>query len=157
LGHDRARAARLPPDWSALRLIALRADHASTDHGTDPMSQDHHSDELKVTLSALLNIIRLLGNELVAGRHRDDVELVERAIRTKLNKVSVANVSPEALMAGLAQAHSLISPTLNAMRKAAAEVDKPQEAAPQPAPAAPDPQEPDPATSLPETKSGRLH
>lgn len=120
------------------------------------MSNDQHSDELKVTLAALVNIIRLLGNELVAGQHRDDVELVERAIRTKLNKVNVANVSPEAMAAGLAQAHNLISPALSAMRKAAAEVRsaKPENAAPEPA-AAPEPT--DPAVTMPDAKPPRLH
>ncbi|OYZ89116.1 MAG: hypothetical protein B7X99_20375 [Rhizobiales bacterium 17-65-6] len=69
----------------------------------------------KVTLAALLNLIRLLGAELVAGKHRDDVDHLERALRAKLNFVR-DGVDKDDAEAGLALAHQLLTPVLRQIR-----------------------------------------
>ncbi|MFG1421602.1 hypothetical protein [Roseixanthobacter liquoris] len=69
----------------------------------------------KVTLAALLNLIRLMGAELVAGKHRDDVDHLERALRAKLNFVR-EGVDKDDAEAGLALAHQLLTPVLRQIR-----------------------------------------
>ena len=41
-------------------------------------------DPRDVALTALANLIRLMGAELAAGRHRDDIDLFEKAVRSWL-------------------------------------------------------------------------
>ncbi|MFG1463908.1 hypothetical protein V5F77_13520 [Xanthobacter sp. DSM 24535] len=77
----------------------------------------------KVTLAALLNLIRLLGAEMVAGKHRDDVDHLERALRAKLNFVQ-EGASEEDVAAGLALAHQLLTPVLRQIRAQAALAQK---------------------------------
>lgn len=69
----------------------------------------------KVTLAALLNLIRLMGAELVAGKHRDDVDHLEGALRAKLNFVR-EGVDKDDAEAGLALAHQLLTPVLRQIR-----------------------------------------
>ena len=78
------------------------------------------SDDVKITLTALLNLIRLLSAELVAGRHRDDVAVLEQAIRAKLNHIDPGVCSAEATARGLAYAHELVGPVLAQVRAQAA-------------------------------------
>jgi hypothetical protein len=68
-----------------------------------------------VTIAALANMVRLLCAELVAGQHRDDVNLIESAVRSKLN-VSVNGATPEILAAGLKRAHEVLTPVLTGVR-----------------------------------------
>lgn len=75
------------------------------------------SDE--VTIAALANLVRLLCAELVAGQHRDNVNVVESAIRSKLN-VAVNGATPQILAAGLKRAHEVLTPVLNNVRAQAA-------------------------------------
>jgi len=74
-------------------------------------SPDVHS----VAVAALLKLIKLLGAELVAGRHRDDIELFEKCVREKLY-AHPHGVSAEATAAGVALAHSWIEPILRDLR-----------------------------------------
>jgi hypothetical protein len=65
----------------------------------------------EVTIAALANMVRLLCAELVAGQHRDDINLLESAVRSKLN-VAVNDATPEILAAGLKRAHEIMTPVL---------------------------------------------
>jgi hypothetical protein len=69
----------------------------------------------EVTIAALANMVRLLCAELVAGQHRDDINLLESAVRSKLN-VAVNDATPEVLAAGLKRAHEVLTPVLINLR-----------------------------------------
>jgi len=71
-----------------------------------------------VTVASLVRLISLLGAELVAGTHRDDIDLFEQCVRAKLF-AHVDGVTPEATAAGVALAHSLIEPILRDLRERA--------------------------------------
>jgi hypothetical protein len=73
----------------------------------------------EVTIAALANMVRLLCAELVAGQHRDDINLVESAVRSKLN-VAISGATPETLVAGLKRAHEVLTPVLAGVRAQAA-------------------------------------
>ncbi|MDR3571122.1 MAG: hypothetical protein P4L81_02905 [Candidatus Pacebacteria bacterium] len=75
----------------------------------------------RVAIAALANLVRLLCAELVAGRHRDDIELLENAVRAKLN-ISVPGASANDLAAGLRLAHEILGPILARVREQALEV-----------------------------------
>ena len=79
-----------------------------------------------VALASLVKLVWLLGGELVAGTHRDDVTLLEKCVREKLH-ASVNGISPEATAAGVALAHSLVEPILRALRVQAEKVACPRE------------------------------
>ena len=87
------------------------------------MSRPTPDDDVKVTLAALLHLVRLLSAELVAGKHREDVDLVEAAIRAKVNQIAVRGVSAEAVARGLAYAHELLGPVLSKVRAQASDVN----------------------------------
>ena len=84
------------------------------------MSRPTPDDDVKVTLAALLHLVRLLSAELVAGKHREDINRVESAIRAKVNQIAVQGVSAEAVARGLAYAHELLEPVLANVRAQAA-------------------------------------
>jgi hypothetical protein len=66
--------------------------------------------------------------------HRDDVNLIENAVRSKLN-IAVSDVSPEILAEGLKRAHEALSPMLanvRAQAAAAAELEPPPAEKPRP-------------------------
>lgn len=65
------------------------------------MSTIKTDDTKDVALDALTNLIRLMGAELVAGRHRDDINLLEHAMREKLASTVIEGCSPEIAAAGL--------------------------------------------------------
>jgi len=69
----------------------------------------------EVTIAALAHMVRLLCAELVAGQHRDDINILESAVRSKLN-VAVSGASPEILAAGLKRAHEVLTPALISVR-----------------------------------------
>ncbi len=69
----------------------------------------------QITIALFANLIRLLGAELVAGAHRDDVDILESAIRAKVN-VSVVGATPERLAAATKQAHEILTPVLARIR-----------------------------------------
>jgi hypothetical protein len=68
-----------------------------------------------VALASLVKMVGLLGAELTVGAHRDDIDLVEACIRTKLF-ASVEGVSAEDAGAGVALAQRLVDPVLRALR-----------------------------------------
>lgn len=73
--------------------------------------------ETAVTLAALLHLIRLMGAELVAGQHRDDVELLVKAIDTKLTSVQLpTNTVASDVVNGMELARRLIAPILDDLR-----------------------------------------
>ncbi len=84
-----------------------------------------------VALASLVKLVRLLGAELVAGTHRDDIDVLERCVRQKLH-ASVEGISPEATAAGVALAHSLVEPVLRALRIQAQQVGAPRQVPPDP-------------------------
>jgi hypothetical protein len=68
-----------------------------------------------VTLAALVKLINLLGAELTVGRHREDIDLIEHCVRTKLF-AHVDGVSASDHATGVALAHSLVEPVLKDLR-----------------------------------------
>jgi hypothetical protein len=78
-----------------------------------------------VALASLVKLVRLLGAELVAGSHRDDIDVFEKCVREKLH-ANVTGVSAEATAAGVALAHSLVEPILRTLRVQAQEAASPQ-------------------------------
>ena len=45
-------------------------------------------DPKDIAIAALTNLVRLMGAELVAGRHRDDLATVEQAVRDRIGAVN---------------------------------------------------------------------
>lgn len=74
------------------------------------------TDARDVALATLTNMIRLMGAELVAGRHRDDLGQFERAVRGKLGSASTPACSTEVAEAGLQLAGRCIEEALAQVR-----------------------------------------
>jgi hypothetical protein len=73
--------------------------------------------EATVILSVLLNLIRLLGAELVAGEHRDRVDRVAAAILFKAGTTPLAEGTPEeAARVGVAEAKLLLQPIIEQIK-----------------------------------------
>ena len=71
--------------------------------------------ETEVALVALLHLIRLMGAELVAGQHRDNVELLVKAIETKLRAAKFpADMPDQDIAKGLDLAQQLLRPIWDA-------------------------------------------
>lgn len=81
---------------------------------------DTPCDPKDVALGALTNLLRLMGAELVAGRHRDDVGQLELAVRAKIEAVTVVGCPPEVAKAGLALARSHVERAITQIRTQAA-------------------------------------
>jgi hypothetical protein len=70
-----------------------------------------------VTTIALLNLVRLLAAELVAGEHRDDVERVIQAIDRKIDATPLPRgIDVNDARAGLAEAKVLLRPVVKRVR-----------------------------------------
>ena len=70
-----------------------------------------------VTTLALLNLIRLLAAELVAGQHRDDVVKLIRSIDLKLNATPLPDgVEGDQAREGIARARELLRPYVKQLR-----------------------------------------
>jgi len=70
-----------------------------------------------VTVAALLHLIRLLGAELVAGEHRDDVEFLIKAIQAKLKSTRLPkDTSRSDIEEGLLNASQLLAPVFEDLR-----------------------------------------
>jgi hypothetical protein len=80
-----------------------------------------------VTLAALVKLVNLLGAELTVGRHREDIDLIERSVRAKLY-AHVEGVSASDHAAGVALAHSLVEPVLKRLRQRAEKLSAEAEA-----------------------------
>jgi hypothetical protein len=74
-----------------------------------------NADVAAVALASLTKLVNLLGAELVAGRHRENIDLFENCVRAKLF-ASVEGVSPDATASGVALAHRLVEPVLRDLR-----------------------------------------
>lgn len=75
------------------------------------------SGETRIALAALLHIIRLMGAELVAGQHRDDVELLVKAIETKLKTLQPPEKTLETdFVKGIELAHGLVRQIFDDLR-----------------------------------------
>ena len=72
--------------------------------------------EIRVALASLVKMINLLGAELVVGRYREDIDVIESCVRAKLF-AHVEGVSPEQTAAGVALAQSLVDPVLKNLRE----------------------------------------
>lgn len=73
-------------------------------------------DPRDVALAALTNLIRLMGAELVAGRHRDDLDLFEKAVRDRLGSAPAPACSLDVAEAGLQLAGRCIEQALAQVR-----------------------------------------
>ena len=82
--------------------------------------------DVAVAIASLVKMIKLLGAELVAGTHRDDIDLFEKKVREKLF-ASVDGASAGSTAAGVALAHSLVEPVLRDLRAQAAEKAAPDQ------------------------------
>jgi hypothetical protein len=90
----------------------------------DPRAQGgrilNDSPEANVTTLALLNLIRLLAAELVAGQHRHDVEQVVAAIDRKLDSTPLPRgIDVYDARAGITRARDLLRPYVAQLRKQA--------------------------------------
>jgi len=73
--------------------------------------------EAAVTIAALLHLVRLMGAELVAGQHRDDVEFLVKAIETKLKSVPLPEgITDTEVAVGMERAQSLLTPIFEELR-----------------------------------------
>ena len=82
----------------------------------------NNAPEANVTTLALLNLIRLLAAELVAGAHRHDVEKVIAAIDHKLNSTPLPRgIDVNDARAGIARARDLLRPHVAHLRQQARE------------------------------------
>jgi hypothetical protein len=90
------------------------------------------SETSKTTTLALLNLIRLLAAELVAGAHRDDVAKLILAIDRQLDATPIpAGVDASDARAGISQARELLRPHIARVRELAeAALARDQAAAP---------------------------
>ena len=70
-----------------------------------------------VTTLALVNLIRLLAAELVAGEHRDDVDRLIQAIDRKIDKTPLPRgIDVNDARAGLADVKTLLRPVVRRVR-----------------------------------------
>ncbi len=70
-----------------------------------------------MAVTVLLNLIRLLGAELVAGEHRDRVDRVVNAILAKASATPLPDSIPqEAARIGIAEARSLLMPVIERIK-----------------------------------------
>jgi hypothetical protein len=75
------------------------------------------SPEATVTVTVLLNLIRLLGAELVAGEHRDRVDRLVTAILAKASTPPLPDGTPdEAARIGIAEAKALLLPVIERIK-----------------------------------------
>jgi hypothetical protein len=73
-----------------------------------------------VTTLALLNLIRLLAGEMVAGEHRDDVVKLIQAMDRQLNATPLPRgIDVNDARAGIAHARELLRPYVALVRKQA--------------------------------------
>ena len=78
------------------------------------------SDTSSVTTFALLNLIRLLVGELVAGAHRDDLTEVISAIDRQLDATPLPRgIDVNDARSGIAHARALLSPHIARVRELA--------------------------------------
>ena len=86
-----------------------------TQEQTETRAETHA--ETRVALAALVHLVRLMGAELVAGKHRDDVELLVKAVEIKLRAVQPSKDLPEQdIVRGLELAHHLVRPIFDDLR-----------------------------------------
>jgi hypothetical protein len=79
-----------------------------------------NSPQNSVTVLALLNLIRLLAAELVAGEHRHDIDRVIAAIDRKLNSTPLPRgIDVNDARAGIARARELLRPYVANLREQA--------------------------------------
>jgi hypothetical protein len=73
--------------------------------------------EVAVAIATLLHLIKLMGAELVAGQHRDDVELLVKAIDSKLDTVQLPpGISASDSAEGMKLTRGLLAPVLAELR-----------------------------------------
>jgi hypothetical protein len=89
--------------------------------------------EDKIKEAALVHLVRLLAAELVAGKHRDDVDEVIRAIDRKIDQTPLTRgIDVNDARAGFLAARKALVPVCNALRAQAAEARFSDEAKKQP-------------------------
>ena len=83
----------------------------SSQHNSVPLS-----DSGSVTVAALVNLLRLMGAELVLAQPGCETERFENAVRTKIQQFVSPNVSAEARETGLRFAQYLVEQVLSQIR-----------------------------------------
>ncbi|MDC7789521.1 hypothetical protein PQJ75_29690 [Rhodoplanes sp. TEM] len=76
-------------------------------------SQTHKE---QVTIAALLDLIRLMGAELVLGGPAE-LRRFEAAVRRKLGRIDLSAYPPDVAQAGIAEARALVDRTLATLRR----------------------------------------
>jgi hypothetical protein len=78
--------------------------------------------ENRIKEAALVHLVRLLAAELVAGKHRDDVDEVIRAIDRKIDQTPLSRgIDANDARAGFLAARKALAPVCDALRAQAAE------------------------------------
>lgn len=78
--------------------------------------------ESRIKEAALVHLVRLLAAELVAGKHRDDVDEIIRAIDHKIEQTPlVRGIDVNDARAGFLAARKVLAPVCKALRAQAAE------------------------------------
>lgn len=81
------------------------------------MSEEDNTLEEKIATVALLNLVRLLAAELVAGEHRHDVEKLIQAMDQKLDATPLPNdIGADEARLGIARAKELLRPYVKQVR-----------------------------------------
>jgi hypothetical protein len=113
---------------------------------TDQDNAAHVANVANVAMASLVKLVGLLSAEMVAGKHRDDIDLLENAVRRKCF-ATVSGASAEATAEGVAAAHRLLDPVFRDLRARVALLARQQEAA-APKPAAQSPRREPPRARL---------
>jgi hypothetical protein len=78
--------------------------------------------ETTIKEAVLLHLVRLMGAELVAGKHRDDIDELIRAIDRKIDQTPLSRgVDVNDARAGFLAARKALAPVCEALRSQAAE------------------------------------
>ncbi|MCW2275441.1 hypothetical protein GJ654_13500 [Rhodoblastus acidophilus] len=85
------------------------------------VSENNPIEVANVTLASLVKLVGLLSAELVVGKYREDIDVLESAIRRKLF-ATIPGASSEATAEGVALAHKLLDPMFRDLRARATSV-----------------------------------
>jgi hypothetical protein len=106
-------------NWNERRRLPVRREMAAykrvmLNYQEDSMVRDPKA---AVSTQALLNLVRLLAAELVAGVHRHDVDKLIQAIDRKLDATPLPGGTPvEDARMGIADARKMLGPHLKRLR-----------------------------------------
>jgi hypothetical protein len=73
----------------------------------------------QIAVASLVKLVSLLSAEMVVGKYRDDIDILENAVRRKCF-ATIPGASAEATAEGVAAAHRLLDPVFRDLRARAA-------------------------------------